>query len=154
MALYVLWSFMMTFVLGLPIAIFILLLSLASVDANTLMLLAMFMFFLLGTVFAPLIVGFPAIAVDNYKLINLSKLFKLAKGNKMSIFFGQFVVMFPYMILSKMFIYLYALFGVNSYVINLCFVVITLCMGLIDASFKGAFFAHIYQFLKYYDKDN
>jgi hypothetical protein len=61
--------------------------------------------------------------------------------------------MIPYMILSKMFAYIYFLIGVNNYVVNLCFVIITLFMGLIDASFKGAFFAHIYQFLKYYDKD-
>ena len=71
----------------------------------------------------------------------------------MSIFFGQFVVMVPYLILSKMFVYLYDFLGINNYVLNLCFVIITVCLGLIDAGFKGAFFAHIYQFLKYYDKD-
>ena len=102
---------------------------------------------------APLIIAFPALAVDDYKLINLSKLFNLCKGNKMAIFFGQFVIMFPYMLLSKMFAYIYALIGVNNFVLNACFVIITLMMAVLDASFRGAFFAHIYQFLKYYDKD-
>lgn len=153
LAFYVLWSLVLTFALGIPVAIFIMAISLTGIDMSMVLLLAMFLFFVLGTALAPLIVGFPAISVDDYKLINLSKLFKIAYGNKMSIFFGQFVIMIPYMILSKMFAYIYILIGVNNYVVNLCFVIITLFMGLIDASFKGAFFAHIYQFLKYYDKD-
>lgn len=153
LAFYILWSFALTFAIGIPLAIFIMILSLMGVDANTSLLLATIMFFVLGTILAPLLVGFPALAVDDYKLINLSKLFSLAKGNKISIFFGQFVIMFPYMILSKMFMYIYILLDVNNYAVNLFFVVVTIFLGLIDASFKGAFFAHVYQFLKYYDKD-
>jgi hypothetical protein len=52
-----------------------------------------------------------------------------------------------------MFVYIYALIGANSFAVNICFAVITLLMLAIDASFRGAFFAHIYQFLKYYNKD-
>ena len=152
MVFYIMWSFLLTFVVGIPIAIFIIIMSSFGVDANALLILSMFLFFVLGTALAPIIVAFPALAVDDYKLIKLSKLFAIAKGNKMQIFFGQFVIMIPYMILSKMFVYLYAIIGVNNYVVNLLFVFITLFLGIIDASFKGAFFAHIYQFLKYYDK--
>lgn len=153
MFFYILWSFILTFAMGIPSAIFIMILSLAGVDTNTVLLLTTFLFFILGAALAPLLIGFPALAVDDNKLINLPKLFKLAKGNKMSIFFGQFVIMVPYLILSKMFVYLYNFLGINNYALNLSFVIITVCLGLMDAGFKGAFFAHIYQFLKYYDKD-
>ena len=150
---YILWSFLMTFVIGIPVSIVVIVLSVTGVNVNLLLLISMCLFFVLGTVLAPLIIAFPALAVDDYKLINLSKLFNLCKGNKMAIFFGQFVIMFPYMLLSKMFAYIYALIGVNNFVLNACFVIITLMMAVLDASFRGAFFAHIYQFLKYYDKD-
>ena len=106
---YILWSVLLTFVVGIPVAVAIVILSVASIDVNMLMLVSMCLFFAVGTALAPLIVAFPALAVDDYKLINLSKLFSLCKGNKISIFFGQFVIMFPYMLLSKMFIYIYAL---------------------------------------------
>lgn len=153
MAFYVLWSFLLTFAIGIPIAVFIMIISLSGLDLNIVMLLSLFLFFVLGVAFAPLMVAFPALTVDDYKIIKFSKLFALAKGNKMAIFFGQFFVMVPYLLLSKMFAYLYAFAGVNSYVMNLCFLLVTICLAVLDASFKGAFFAHIYQFLKYYDKD-
>ena len=150
---YILWSFLLTFVIGIPVVIAIIILSITGADVNILLLTSMCLFFIVGTALAPLIIALPALAVDDYKLINLSKLFNLCKGNKMAIFFGQFVIMFPYMLLSKMFVYIYALIGANSFAVNICFAVITLLMLAIDASFRGAFFAHIYQFLKYYNKD-
>lgn len=153
MSFYILWSFLLTFIIGIPVAVFIIIVSLTGLDTNIIMLLSLFLFFGLGVALAPLMVAFPALAVDDYKIIKISKLFALAKGNKMSIFFGQFLVMTPYMLLSKMFAYLYIFIGVNSYVMNLCFVFVTICLAVLDASFKGAFFAHVYQFLKYYDKD-
>ena len=125
----------------------------AGVDQNTVLLLSLFLFFVIGTILAPFIIAFPALSVDDYKVVKISKLFHMAKGNKMAIFFGQFVVMIPYILLSKMFAYIYTLVGVNNYALNLFFVLITVCLAVLDASFKGAFFAHIYQFLKYYDKD-
>jgi hypothetical protein len=93
------------------------------------------------------------LAVDDYKIIKFSKLYALAKGNKASIFLGQLAIMVPYLILSNAFVYIYVLIGVNSYVVNLLFVLIAIFLSLLDVSFRGAFFAHIYQFLKYYDKE-
>ena len=122
MAFYIIWSFLLTFVVGIPVAIFIMIMSFTGIDTNTILLLSLFLFFVFGVFLAPLIVALPALAVEDYKIVKISKLFALAKGNKMSIFFGQFVVMVPYMLLSKMFMYLYAFSGVNSYVMNLCFV--------------------------------
>lgn len=153
MGLYLLWSVLMTFVVGAPITAAIIILSILGLSSKTILLVSVFLFFVFGVLFAPLIVSFPALAVDDYKIINLAKLFKITKGNKMAVFFGQFVIMFPYMLLSKAFIYIYTLIGVNNLALNSCFVFLTSFFVLIDASFRGAFFAHIYQFLKYYDKD-
>ena len=150
---YIMWSFLLSFVIGIPVAIFVMLISLITAETSIILFMSLFLFFVLGTYMAPMIVAFPAIAVDDYKIIKIKKLFDLAKGNKISIFLGQFIMMIPYMLLSKMFVYLYSIIATNNYIINLTFVLVAICLGGLDASFKGAFFAHIYQFLKYYDKD-
>jgi hypothetical protein len=152
-SLYILWSFLMTFLVGAPLILIVALLLTLGVAENIVLMSSLFLFFVLGTIFAPLMVAFPALSVDDYKLIKVSKLFQLAKGNKMRIFFGQFIVMIPYILLSKMVAYIYALMGINNYALNLCFVLIAVGLSVLDAGFKGAFYAHIYQFLKYYDKD-
>lgn len=153
LAFYILWSFALTFVVGIPVALVIVILSLMGLSVTTIMVLTLFSFIALGVVFAPLIVAFPALAVDDNKIIRPSKLFAMAKGNKMSIFFGQLVIMIPYIVLSNTFVYIYLLIGANNFVLSLLFVFIAIFLSLVDASFRGAYFAHIYQFLKYYDKD-
>ena len=60
--------------------------------------------------------------------------------------------MVPYWVVLQMLISAYYLIGVNNYVVDLIFVIAVLFIGMIDAGFKGAFFAHIYQFFKFYDK--
>ena len=150
---YIMWSVMLTFVIGIPLSLIIMIVSMTAISGNGVLAISLLLFFVFGVVFAPLIVAFPALAVDDYKKIKLSKLFSLAKGNKMSIFFGQVVVMVPYIIVSKALIYIYTVMATSNYAVNLIFVILTIMIGLLDAGFKGAFFAHIYQFLKYYDKE-
>ena len=153
MIFYILWSLLLTFSVGIPLSLFIIIMSFTGLSTDTILMISLFLFFVIGTFLAPLAVAFPALAVDDYKIIKISKLFEMAKGNKMSIFFGQFIIMVPYMILSQMFTYIYTISGTSSYGAKVFFVCITICLGLLDAGFKGAFFAHIYQFLKYYDKN-
>jgi hypothetical protein len=153
MMLYVLWSFALTFVVGIPVAMVIVILSIIGMSATGILALTLFAFIVLGVFFAPLIVAFPALAVDDNKIIRPSKLYAMAKGNKMSIFFGQLVIMIPYVVLSNTFIYVYLLLGINNIVMSLLFVFVAILLSLLDASFRGAYFAHIYQFLKYYDQD-
>lgn len=109
-----------------------------------------FIFFI---VFAPLFLVFPAIAAEDYKMINWKKLFTMAKGNHNAIFWAEFIIMIPYWLVFAMCASIYQMMGINNYVINLIFVLIGLSLGIIDACFKGAFFAHIYQFFKFYDKN-
>lgn len=109
--------------------------------------------FIFAIVFAPLFMVFPAIAVEDYKILSFKKLFQLVKGNHNAVFWGQFLLMMPYWVLFQAFTALYMLIGVNTYVVNLIFVIIGLALGIMDACFKGAFFAHIYQFFKFYEKE-
>ncbi len=102
--------------------------------------------------FAPLFLVFPAIAVEDKELFSLFKLFSITKGNRNAIFWAQFVIMIPYWLVSTMVSELYVFIGSDNYAVKLTFAFIMLALGMIDACFKGAFFAHIYQFFKFYDK--
>ena len=103
-------------------------------------------------VFAPLFLILPAIAAEDYQMIRWSKLFAMAKGNHNAIFWAQFIIMIPYWLIAKMWSEIYGFIASDNYVISLIFVAGGLVLGILDASFKGAFFAHIYQFFKFYDK--
>jgi hypothetical protein len=101
--------------------------------------------------FAPLFLVFPSIAAEDYKMLSWKKLFSLVKGNHNAVFWAQFIIMMPYWILFRATVELYNLIGVDHYIVNLIFVTIGLVLGVMDACFKGAFFAHIYQFFKIND---
>lgn len=102
--------------------------------------------------FSPLFLAFPSIAVEDYALLKWRKIFELTKGNCNAIFWSQLVLSIPYWIVFKTCIEVYQIIGINNYLTNLLFVTIGLFLAMIDACFKGAYFAHIYQFFKFYDK--
>ena len=108
---------------------------------------------LFSILFAPLFLIFPAIAVEDYQTINRKKLFETTKGNYNAIFWSQLILSVPYWILFRMCIEIYQIIGINNYLINLLFVIAAMFLAMIDACFKGAYFAHIYQFFKFYDKN-
>lgn len=120
--------------------------------ANLLMVLMVLVPLGFCILFAPLFLVFPAIAVEDYALINWKKLFELAKGNYNAIFWSQFILSIPYWVVFKTCVEVYQIIGINNYLINLIFVIIGLFLAMIDSCFKGAYFAHIYQFFKFYDK--
>ena len=156
MGLYLIASFILSVMILIPIMVGIFLMSFAF-DPNALISLTTSLTLLISIAtsiaIAPLFLVFPAIAVEDFKIIRWSKLFQMAKGNHNAIFWAQFVIMMPYWLVSRMWTSLYGIIGLDNYVINLIFVVGGIALGIIDASFKGAFFAHIYQFFKFYDKD-
>ncbi len=102
--------------------------------------------------FAPLFLVFPAIAAEDKELFSLPKLFAMAEGNHNAIFWAQFVIMIPYWLLSAMMTEIYAVIGIDNYALKLFFVIVILTLGILDACFKGAYFAHIYQFFKFYNQ--
>ncbi len=109
--------------------------------------------FVFSILLAPLFIIFPAIAVEDYSLIKWKKLFSLTKGNCNAIFWSQFILMMPYWLLFRALMATYHIINIDSYIVNLIFVIIGVSIGMIDACLKGAFFAHIYQFFKFYEKD-
>lgn len=156
MGLYLVASFVMSVVILIPTLLGIFVMSFMF-DPNALISLTTSLTMLItvavSIAVAPLFLVFPAVAVEDFAIIRVSKLFKMAKGNHNAIFWAQFVIMIPYWLVSKMWASLFAAIGVDNYVINLIFVVGGIFLGIIDACFKGAFFAHIYQFFKFYNKD-
>lgn len=151
---YLLASFVLSFVILVPsfvcifgVAVFFNAVGMGDLAVASSVLIP----FLFAIVFAPLFMVFPAIAVEDYKILNFKKLFQLVKGNHNAVFWGQFLLMMPYWVLFQAFAALYALIGVDIYAVNLIFVIIGLALGVMDACFKGAFFAHIYQFFKFYE---
>ena len=156
MGLYLVASFILSVMILIPIMVGIFLMSFAF-DPNALISLTTSLTLLISIatsiVIAPLFLVFPAIAAGDFKIIRWSKLFSMAKGNHNAIFWAQFVIMMPYWLVSRMWTALYDIIGWDNYVINLIFVVGGIALGIVDACFKGAFFAHIYQFFKFYDKE-
>ncbi len=156
MGLYLIASLVLSVIIIFPVLIGIYLMSFFF-DPNLLINLTTSLTILISVavsiVVAPLFLVFPAIASGDYKIINWSTLFKMAKGNHNAIFWAQFVIMTPYWLIAKMWYNLYALIGIDNYVVNLIFVIGAVALGMIDAGFKGAFFAHIYQFFKVKNKN-
>ena len=149
---YSLTSIMLSVFISIPTIVSIVIMVMLGISDHTLYMMSFSMTLLFGVLFAPIYLMFPAISVDNKEAINFKKVYQLAKGNKMPIFFGQFILMTPYWLLATMYGVFYGMMDTNSYIIKLISSAIILLLGLIDAALKGAFFAHIYQFFTYYSK--
>ncbi|MCQ2741439.1 MAG: hypothetical protein MJ210_04930 [Alphaproteobacteria bacterium] len=98
---------------------------------------------------APIFLAFPAIAVEDFKMLHLKELFASAKGNFNTIFWGQFIITVPYWLFFGMLKEIYTLLPQNNMIIDFVFVSLLVVISLIDACFKGAFFANIYQIIKF-----
>ena len=97
---------------------------------------------------APMLLAFPAIAAEDYKMLLPQRLYKTAWGNCNAIFWGQFIIMIPYWLSFWALKEIYAVLPNDLYIINLIFVICLAFISMVDAGFKGAFFAQIYQFFK------
>ena len=105
MGLYLVASFVMSVIILLPTLVGIFIMSFIF-DPNSLLSLTasltMLITIAVSITIAPLFLVFPAIAVEDFKIIRWSKLFALAKGNHNAIFWAQFVIMIPYWLVSRM----------------------------------------------------
>ncbi len=156
MGLYMIASMVLSVIIVFPVLIGIYLMSFFF-DPSLLMGLTTSLTVLISVAvsitIAPLFLVFPAIAVGDYKIIKWKTLFAMAKGNHNAIFWAQFIIMIPYWLIAQMWYNLYVVLNMDNYAINLIFVIGAIALGMIDAGFKGAFFAHIYQFFKVKDKN-
>jgi len=110
--------------------------------------------FVVSIMLAPIFLVFPAISVDDYTLLNIKKIFTIARHNHNAIFWGQFVIMIPFWILNQGIAELYPLLDSPNYAVKMLITLLSVILSVIDAGFKGAFFAHIYQFFTFYDRKN
>ena len=152
LGIYFVFAGIFTVIVAIPTLLLITFIAMLGLSQIMTMVLAMVITLAICISLTPLFLAFPAIAVDDYEIIKPKKLYEMAKGNFNTIFWGQFSLMVPYWVVLQMLISAYYLIGVNNYVVDLIFVIAVLFIGMIDAGFKGAFFAHIYQFFKFYDK--
>lgn len=154
MTLYILAKLLMLLIIMLPSVAVIMAVAYLSGFSENVLIAAMILVPLFFSIsFAPLFLVFPAIAVEDYCLIRPKKLFSIAKDNYNAVFWSQFILSVPYWLLFKMCIEIYRIIGINNYLVNLFFVIAAMFLAMIDSCFKGAYFAHIYQFFKFHDKD-
>lgn len=151
MGLYLLAKLFTLFVVSIPVVASIVAVSYLSKFNEQIILVAMVIIPLIFCIaFSPLFLLFPAISVEDYKMISWRNLFETAKGNFNAIFWGQFIISIPYWLLFRMCVELYQIIGINSYGLNLVFVTVCMFLAIVDACFKGAYFAFIYQHFKFY----
>lgn len=101
---------------------------------------------------ARLYLKFPAIAVGNADLA-IKKAFLITKGNAIKLFFGQFVLMLPVVILYFAVTILFATFALDGIVAKFCFVFVLMCLSFLDACLKGSYYAHVYQYFMHFSKE-
>ena len=151
---YLLAKMGMLFIISVPSLLSVLLIVYISEVTNVLwisIILLIPLFFCI--IFAPLFLLFPAVSVEDFNLLKIRKLFQLAKGNHNAIFWSQLIISMPYWILFRACMEIYQVVGLSNYIINSVFVLIGIVISVIDSCFKGAYFAHLYQFFKFYDTE-
>ena len=149
---YILASVFLLLIIAVPSVILMFVYGMIVPDAGNNPVLDKIVFFiplLIAIAVAPIFLIFPAIAVED-KAFGLTKVFKIAKGNSNRIFWGQFVMMIPCGIIVLILSFLYGLLGMDNYLINEIFVIVVIAVSLADSCLKASFYAHVYQFFKYY----
>lgn len=150
--LYLLVSFSLSTIIALATMLLVVPVGYISTSETMVVVFTAIITIIISIMLAPIFLIFPAIAVDNKEMINIKKVYAMAKNNFNAIFWGQFVIMIPFWLLNQMAIELYALLGNPNYFMKVLFLALATFLSVIDACFKGAFFAHIYQFFTFYDK--
>ncbi len=116
-------------------------------EVFSLIFLAMMMF--AAIILSPIFVLFAGIAVDD-KSLSLKEVFRITKGNRNKIFWGQTIMMLPCGSLMILLSVLSAYTGAESYIAKLLYCITLLLISFVDSCFKASFFAHIYQYFTFY----
>ncbi|MBE6458432.1 MAG: hypothetical protein E7010_01305 [Alphaproteobacteria bacterium] len=154
LALYILFSIFMVLLIAIPSIVLMILYGMVVPNAGSHVIFDKLMLFiplLIAIAVAPMFLIFPAIAVED-KSFSLKKVFNLAKGNYNRIFWGQFLMMIPGGCIIFLLNWLYKIIGIDNFVMNEIFIIVVIAVSLADTCLKASFFAHIYQFFKFYDE--
>lgn len=110
--------------------------------------------FIFGILAAPLLLMFPATAMDDYEFLSIQRLFRVAKYNHNALFWGLFLLslscFLPLLGLVMIFVLTSGLIEVRE---QLWILLCSMIIQLIYSSLKGAYYAHIYQFFKHIEKN-
>lgn len=102
---------------------------------------------------APLFLIFPSIAVNDYEMLSIKKLFRLGKRNHNRIFWGLIASSIPcFLFLLVSATILFAVYDVETVRNSFSFGLLGLFMQLINTAFNASYYAHIYQFFKFVEK--
>lgn len=102
---------------------------------------------------APLLLAFPSIAVEDYSLLNLKKLFSLTRNCHNKIFWGMFLAMLPCSLILLLLVIIYsAIYGSEALAVSIAMPIVSLLLQLLNSYIKGSYYSHLYQFFKFVDK--
>ncbi len=102
---------------------------------------------------APLLLWFPSIAVEDYKMLSIKKLFRLVKGNHNKLFWGMFVTNIPLFVLLVVIILAAgAFFGADNLRNSNSLWLLGMVVQALNTCLKGSYYAHTYQFFKFVEK--
>jgi len=150
---YVLTVFALSIVVMVPILMVAVLLGLLGVDLGvaSVILIGVLLAVLIYT--APLLLVFPAIAVEDKTFLSIKKLFSLTSGSYNKMFWGLFLSTLPVGILMGIIAIVYMqIFGVDSLQDSVFIQICGIVAQLINSYIKGSYYSHIYQYFKFVDK--
>lgn len=102
---------------------------------------------------APLFLVFPCIAVEDYEILNMRKLFDITKGNHLQIFLGILLAGMPcFIILCLILLISVKTLGIESIESNPILVLPILLVQVANTFIRGSYYAHIYQYFKFVEK--
>lgn len=111
------------------------------------------MLILLSIFLSPLSLIFPSIAVEDYDMLKLKKLFKITNNCRNKIFWGMFLAMLPCSLLLLALAIIYSLiYGSEALNESIAMPIVALILQLVNTYIKGSFYSHLYQFFKFIDK--
>ena len=100
---------------------------------------------------SPVFLYFAGITVDDKKM-TIKEAFRLCKGNRNKIFWGQSLMMLPCAIGVLVLTLVYQIFTPEIYISKMIYAILLVTVSFLDTCFKASFFAHIYQFFTFYNK--
>lgn len=153
---YILASIALGIFLTIPVIFLVSALAL-SIDVlsniGTLILLIYLMLFVECILVAPLFLMFPAIAVKDWNLLSIKRLFRLVYGNHNRVFWGMLAASLPcFLFLVICAAILFSIYGTEVVRNSLSFWLLGVVVQTINTCIKGSYYAHIYQFFKFVEK--
>lgn len=154
--LYFLASIVLGIFLAIPViflAIFLAVVTSSFASAEFIAVLMYAIILIECILFTPLFLIFPCIAVKDYEMLSIKKLFRLVKDNHNRVFWGMLVASLPcFLFLVIIGLVAFAIYGTETVRDSLSFWLLGVVVQAINTCIRGSYYAHIYQFFKFIEK--